>query len=91
MRLSPISRQELVRRLKRAGFDGPFDGGKHQFLRQAPVPTQGQLARCDTQSSPSGHRRAVVVAHPQAGRRVRRGLTDSVKPLDTALGDAVAT
>lgn len=34
MRLSPISRQELVRRLKRAGFDGPFDGGKHQFLRK---------------------------------------------------------
>ena len=32
MRLSPISRPKLVRRLKRAGFDGPFDGGKHQFL-----------------------------------------------------------
>jgi len=30
--MSPISREELIRRLKRLGFDGPFAGGKHSFL-----------------------------------------------------------
>jgi hypothetical protein len=28
----PISRQELVRALRQAGFDGPYSGGKHPFM-----------------------------------------------------------
>jgi predicted RNA binding protein YcfA (HicA-like mRNA interferase family) len=30
--LSPVSRRELVRKLSRLGFDGPFPGGKHQWM-----------------------------------------------------------
>ena len=28
----PISRKDLVRCLHKMGFDGPFSGGKHQFM-----------------------------------------------------------
>ena len=28
----PISRRELIRALRLAGFDGPFSGGKHPFM-----------------------------------------------------------
>jgi predicted RNA binding protein YcfA (HicA-like mRNA interferase family) len=27
-----VSRRELVRGLKRLGFEGPYSGGKHQFV-----------------------------------------------------------
>lgn len=30
--LKPISRKELVRKLKRVGFSGPFSGAKHQYM-----------------------------------------------------------
>lgn len=32
--LKPISRRELMRRLRRLGFIGPFSGGKHQFMEK---------------------------------------------------------
>ena len=28
----PVNRRELIRKLKRAGFSGPFSGTKHQFM-----------------------------------------------------------
>ena len=31
-RLTPVSRRELVRRLLRLGFDGPYAGGRHEFV-----------------------------------------------------------
>jgi predicted RNA binding protein YcfA (HicA-like mRNA interferase family) len=31
-RLTPVTREELVQRLRRLGFDGPFTGGSHQFV-----------------------------------------------------------
>jgi predicted RNA binding protein YcfA (HicA-like mRNA interferase family) len=31
-RLSPVSRDELIRRLRELGFTGPYTGGRHQFL-----------------------------------------------------------
>jgi predicted RNA binding protein YcfA (HicA-like mRNA interferase family) len=31
-RLAPVSRREFIRRLLRLGFDGPFSGGRHEFL-----------------------------------------------------------
>ena len=31
-RLTPVSRRELVRRLLRLGFDGPYTGGRHEFV-----------------------------------------------------------
>ena len=30
--LKPIKRKELIRCLKKVGFDGPFSGGKHQYM-----------------------------------------------------------
>jgi hypothetical protein len=28
----PISRADLIRGLRKLGFDGPYTGGKHQYL-----------------------------------------------------------
>jgi predicted RNA binding protein YcfA (HicA-like mRNA interferase family) len=30
--IKPISRKELIKKLKHFGYDGPFSGGKHQFM-----------------------------------------------------------
>lgn len=30
--VGPISRKDLIRYLKKQGFEGPFSGGKHQFM-----------------------------------------------------------
>jgi len=30
--LAPVSLDELVRRLRRLGFAGPYAGGKHRFM-----------------------------------------------------------
>lgn len=32
--LKPVSRRELVRKLKALGFEGPFPGGKHEWMRR---------------------------------------------------------
>lgn len=32
--LKPVSRRELVRKLRVLGFEGPFPGGKHEWMRQ---------------------------------------------------------
>ena len=32
--LNPVSRRELLRKLKKLGFEGPFAGGKHQWMRR---------------------------------------------------------
>jgi predicted RNA binding protein YcfA (HicA-like mRNA interferase family) len=29
-----ISRKELIRRFKKLGFQGPFSGGRHQFMQR---------------------------------------------------------
>ena len=28
----PIKRKDLIRHLKQFGFEGPYSGGKHQFM-----------------------------------------------------------
>jgi len=33
----PIKRKDLIRYFKRCGFDGPFSGGKHQFMASGEV------------------------------------------------------
>ncbi len=30
----PISRKELIRRLRNLGFTGPISGGRHQFVQK---------------------------------------------------------
>ncbi|NOX48082.1 MAG: type II toxin-antitoxin system HicA family toxin [Chlorobi bacterium] len=47
----PINRKDLVRYLKRAGFDGPYSGGKHQFVVKGqitiriPNPHKGDISK----------------------------------------------
>ncbi|HEX8673412.1 MAG TPA: type II toxin-antitoxin system HicA family toxin [Longimicrobium sp.] len=47
----PVSRKDLVRFLLRLGFDGPFSGGKHQFMIRGevtvriPNPHRGDIGR----------------------------------------------
>ena len=47
----PISRRDLIRGLRQAGFDGPFSGGKHPFMIKGdltltlPNPHQGEIGR----------------------------------------------
>ncbi len=47
----PIKRRDLIRYLKQLGFDGPYSGGKHQFMSKGditlrlPNPHQGDIGR----------------------------------------------
>ncbi len=47
----PVSRRELVRALRRAGFEGPFAGTRHDFMRRGevtvriPNPHRGDISR----------------------------------------------
>ncbi len=49
--LRPVKRTELVRRLRSLGFEGPFSGGKHQFMQRGdvsvvlPNPHRGDVGR----------------------------------------------
>jgi predicted RNA binding protein YcfA (HicA-like mRNA interferase family) len=36
-RLGPITRAELVRYLQILGFEGPYSGGKHQFMLKGTI------------------------------------------------------
>jgi predicted RNA binding protein YcfA (HicA-like mRNA interferase family) len=50
-RFGPIRRRELIRYLKRLGFEGPYSGGKHQFMVKdditvrLPNPHQGDIGQ----------------------------------------------
>ena len=33
-KISPCSRRELIKKLKLLGFDGPFGGGKHSYMKK---------------------------------------------------------
>lgn len=50
-RFGPIRRRELIRYLKRLGFEGPYSGGKHQFMVKdditvrLPNPHQGNIGQ----------------------------------------------
>lgn len=47
----PTKRKDLIKALKRAGFEGPFAGGKHQFLVKGelrlvlPNPHQSEISK----------------------------------------------
>jgi len=47
----PVSRKELIRRLRAMGFDGPYSGGKHSFMLKGrltltvPNPHRGDIGR----------------------------------------------
>jgi predicted RNA binding protein YcfA (HicA-like mRNA interferase family) len=48
---SPIKRNDFIKALKRAGFEGPFAGGKHEFLTKGelrlilPNPHQSEISK----------------------------------------------
>ncbi|MFH0792701.1 MAG: type II toxin-antitoxin system HicA family toxin [bacterium] len=50
-RFGPIKRSELIRNLRSLGFEGPFSGGKHQFMVRGeftlriPNPHRGDVGR----------------------------------------------
>jgi predicted RNA binding protein YcfA (HicA-like mRNA interferase family) len=47
----PISRRDLIRHLRQLGFDGPYSGGKHEFVirdnvtLRIPNPHRGDIGR----------------------------------------------
>ena len=47
----PIQRQDLIRNLRKLGFEGPYAGGKHQYMIQRqlkvwiPNPHQGDIGK----------------------------------------------
>lgn len=47
--IGPISRSDLIRYLKDLGFEGPYSGGKHQYMvkdslrLRIPNPHQGDI------------------------------------------------
>lgn len=47
----PIKRKDLVRYFKQCGFEGPYSGGKHQFMAKdditirIPNPHRGDIGR----------------------------------------------
>ncbi|MFH0726170.1 MAG: type II toxin-antitoxin system HicA family toxin [Pseudomonadota bacterium] len=47
----PVKRRELVQYLKQCGFEGPYSGGKHQFMIdgettiRVPNPHQGDIGK----------------------------------------------
>ena len=47
-RWTPCKRTELIRRLRRLGFDGPFSGTRHQFMvfhqRRLSVPSNSEYS-----------------------------------------------
>jgi len=50
-RFGPIKRRDLIRYLHQVGFEGPYSGGKHQFMVQGditlwiPNPHRGDIGR----------------------------------------------
>jgi len=50
--LSPVSWAELIRRLRKLGFEGPYRGGKHPYM------IKGSLVL----TIPNPHRREIGVA-----------------------------
>ena len=47
----PVSRRDLIRYLRACGYQGPYSGGKHQFMTRGelmvriPNPHQGEVGR----------------------------------------------
>ena len=53
-RMAPISRRELIRRLKELGFRGPFHGSRHDFMVRDKDEYRLPLPRDDAKSRDIG-------------------------------------
>ena len=51
LKLAPIKRKDLINYLRQLGFDGPYSGGNHQFMKKdalkirLPNPHQSEIGR----------------------------------------------
>jgi len=52
--MAPITRKELTRRLQKLGFEGPFPGGRHDFMRRSTDRLKVALPRADAKSREIG-------------------------------------
>ena len=49
--VGPIKRKDLIYNLRRLGFEGPFSGKRHEFMRRGrikvyiPNPHEGEISR----------------------------------------------
>lgn len=47
--MNPLSRQEFIKKLRKVGFEGPYSGGRHSFMKKGklklrvPNPHQGDI------------------------------------------------
>ena len=53
-RMTPITRKEAIRRLKLLTFEGPFAGGRHDFMRRPSNQLKVPLPRADAKSREIG-------------------------------------
>lgn len=53
-RVVPITRREFIRRLRLLGFEGPYSGGKHDFMRRPSDSVKLALPRDDAKSREIG-------------------------------------
>lgn len=50
-KLAPIKRKDLIKYFQQLGFDGPYSGGNHQYLKKdslkirIPNPHQGEISK----------------------------------------------
>ena len=50
-KLAPIKRADLIKYFRQLGFDGPYSGGNHQYLKKdtlkvrIPNPHQGEISK----------------------------------------------
>jgi hypothetical protein len=81
--LGPIRRQELIRALRKLGFDGPYAGGRHEYMLKGtlklfiPQPAQRRYQHQSARQDPasSGHRSRRMddthdLVHLQTGQSV---------------------
>lgn len=91
-RFGPIKRLDLIRNLKRLGFEGPYSGGKHQFMARADVtirvrnPHEGDigrslLARILRQAGASRQIRSLPPGRGKVGMGVERRGTSQLSPI----------
>ncbi len=52
-KLSPVSWTELVKRLRKLGFDGPYQGGKHPYMIKEASPDYSKSTSERNQRRPS--------------------------------------
>nr|VFK42923.1 MAG: hypothetical protein BECKSD772F_GA0070984_11325 [Candidatus Kentron sp. SD]VFK48626.1 MAG: hypothetical protein BECKSD772E_GA0070983_11335 [Candidatus Kentron sp. SD]VFK80667.1 MAG: hypothetical protein BECKSD772D_GA0070982_11393 [Candidatus Kentron sp. SD] len=65
----PTSRKRLIRVLRSAGFDGPYAGGKHAFMRK-----EDRTLTLPNPPSPRRYRERVAGPYSPASRDIERGM-----------------